>query len=158
MLITCIDFHVLSVILTKRSLTEYLIIHQGTKLMPKQPTNQELSQEIKGLSGQIQDILETINNYADQNDQRLDRIESKLGNHDSRFESIDARFNKIESKMVTKDYLDEKLMGLRGDLIVLMRQGNNKFLKLVDNLHQRKTITEACAQQIRSMEPFPQSS
>ena len=33
----------------------------------------------------------------------------------------DERFSKIEATMVTKDYLDDKLSDLRGDLVVLTR-------------------------------------
>jgi len=45
--------------------------------------------------------------------------------------------NKVEATMVTKDYLDDKLSDLRGDLVVLMRKEDKKL-------------------QLFSLEPFPQ--
>lgn len=71
---------------------------------------------------------------------------------------VDERFNKIESVMVTKDYLDEKLADLRGDLVVLIRKEDTKVKKLVDILLKRNIITEAESKEIFTMEPFAQIS
>lgn len=59
--------------------------------MSKQVTNEE--------------ILEAIHVFAEATDQR--------------FAAVDQRFIKIESQMVTKDYLDEKLWDLRGDMVAM---------------------------------------
>ena len=59
----------------------------------KEPTNYE--------------ILQAINSYATHNDQRWQKNEERL--------------TRMEALMVTKDYLDEKLADLRGDLVILMR-------------------------------------
>jgi hypothetical protein len=69
---------------------------------------------------------------------------------------VDERFNKIESVIVTKDYLDEKLADLRGDLVVLIRKEDTKVKKLVDILLKRNIITEAESKEIFTMEPFAQ--
>ena len=67
---------------------------------------------------------------------------------------VDEKFAKIEAVMVTKDYLDEKMADLRGDLVVLMRKEDTKVGKLVEVLKRRKVITEAEEKEILSMEPF----
>jgi uncharacterized protein YydD (DUF2326 family) len=69
---------------------------------------------------------------------------------------VDERFNKIEAVMVTKDYLDDKLADLRGDLVVLIRKEDTKVKKLVDILLKRNIITEAESKEIFTMEPFAQ--
>jgi hypothetical protein len=58
--------------------------------------------------------------------------------------------------MVTKDYLDEKLADLRGDLVVLIRKEDNKLKKLIDILCQHKLISSQEKKQILSLEPFAQ--
>lgn len=75
-----------------------------------------------------------------------------------RFDKVETRLDKIESTMVTKDYLDDKLADLRGDLVVLMRKEDTKVGKLIDVLKRRKVISEAETKEILSMEPFARIS
>ncbi|MFA6306229.1 MAG: hypothetical protein WCV70_00330 [Patescibacteria group bacterium] len=86
------------------------------------------------------EILEAINEFSTRVDERFDRLEGRVG--------------KIEATMVTKDYLDDKLGDLRGDLVVLMRKEDTKMIKLVEILKRRAVITEAEEKEILSMEPF----
>ena len=67
---------------------------------------------------------------------------------------VDERFEKIESTMVTKDYLDDKLSDLRGDLVVLVRKEDVKLGVLVEILKNKKVINEDDVKQISSLEPF----
>ncbi len=101
--------------------------------MSKEPNNKE--------------ILEAINVFSSDNDKQLHSIKNKL--------------QKIENKtnaLPTKDYLDEKLMNLRGDLIVLMRKEDTKLKELVKILKDKKVITTDEKKRVLSMEPFPQLS
>jgi hypothetical protein len=52
--------------------------------------------------------------------------------------------------MVTKDYLDDKLADLRGDLVVLIRRPNNKVDTLVDVLHEKHVINESDVRRVAS--------
>lgn len=72
------------------------------------------------------------------------------------FSSLEKRVIKIEATMITKEYLDEKLADLRGDLVVLMRKEDTKLKTLVDILTKKQVITDNDAKQILTMEPFPQ--
>ena len=96
--------------------------------MPKETTNEE--------------ILQAINGFADHTEKRFDKIETEV--------------TQIKVQMVTKDYLDDKLADLRGDLVVLMRKEDHKVAALVDILKQRKVLTDDDVKKIMSMEPFPQ--
>ena len=86
------------------------------------------------------EILEAINEFSN-------RVDEK-------FVKVDERLDKIKSTMVTKDYLDDKLADLRGDLVVLMRKEDTKMIKLVEILKRRAIITEAEEKEILSMEQF----
>lgn len=94
-------------------------------------------------------ILKAINDFADKTEQRFDKIESEVGD-------IKSEVGKIKSTMVTKDYLDEKLADLRGDLVVLIRKEDNKVKKLVEVLKRRRVISEAESKEVLAMEPFSQ--
>jgi uncharacterized protein YydD (DUF2326 family) len=89
-----------------------------------------------------QDILDAINEFSGQVDQR--------------FEGVDQRFQRIESQMVTKDYLDEKMADMRGDLVVLTRKEDQKVKVLVGKLLQKGVLSDDEATEILAMEPFPQ--
>ena len=74
---------------------------------------------------------------------------------DKRFEQVDKRFDKIEGEMVTKEYLDEKLADLRGDMVVLMRKGDRKLTHLVKILKNKQVLDQEEAEELLTMEPFP---
>ena len=93
------------------------------------------------------EILEAINEFSSKVDERFDKV-------DERFDKLEGRVGKIEVTMVTKDYLDEKMADLRGDLVVLMRKEDTKVVKLIEILKRRKIITEIEEKEILSMEPF----
>jgi len=88
------------------------------------------------------EILEAVNNFSTKMDSEIGDIKSEIGT--------------IKATMVTKDYLDDKLSDLRGDLVVLMRKEDTKLRTLVDVLKKRNIISNEDAQQILAMEPFPQ--
>lgn len=95
------------------------------------------------------DILNAINAFSSATDKRFEGI-------DKRFEGIDKRLTKIEATMVTKDYLDDKMSDLRGDLMVLIRKEDVKMKKLIEILSKRKLLSNKEVEEILSMEPFPQ--
>ncbi len=92
------------------------------------------------------------------NKEILEAINAFSGATDQRFSDIDKRFTKIEATMVTKDYLDDKLSDLRGDLVVLTRKEDLKVKKLVEILKKRQLLSDEEAKETLSMEPFPQLS
>jgi len=93
------------------------------------------------------EILEAINEFSSRVDERLDKV-------DKRFDNLEGEVGSIKATMVTKDYLDEKMADLRGDLVVLMRKEDTKVGKLIEILKRRKVITEIEEKEILSMEPF----
>ena len=87
------------------------------------------------------ELLEAINIFSSNVDERFDRLENRV--------------TKIEATMVTKDYLDEKLGDLRGDIVVMLRKGDRKLGALIAELLTRKLLDEDAAKRILAMEPFP---
>ena len=64
----------------------------------------------------------------------------------------------VKAQMVTKDYLDDKLTDLRGDLVVLMRKEDTKLIELIKTLHNKDILAEDEVKKILEMEPFPKLS
>lgn len=95
------------------------------------------------------EILQAINNYATKNDQQWSK-------NDERWTKNDERLDRIEATMVTKDYLDDKLSDLKGDLVVLMRKEDAKLKALIEILQRRNVISGEDVKTILSMQPFPQ--
>ena len=93
------------------------------------------------------EILEAINEFSTNVDKQFQQVKSEIG-------SIKSEIGSIKAIMVTKDYLDDKLADLRGDLVVLMRKEDTKMIKLVEILKRRAIITEAEEKEILSMEQF----
>jgi hypothetical protein len=96
----------------------------------------------------------TIDTLAGMMKKEFDIVGGRFDKVDERFDRIEGRVGKIEAGMVTKDYLDEKLADLRGDLVVLTRKEDTKVGKLIEVLKRRKVISEAEEKEILSMEPF----
>jgi len=70
-------------------------------------------------------------------------------------DALQGQINHIQNQMVTKDYLDEKLLDLRGDLVISMRKEDVKLSRLVELLKAKAVLNEDEAKEILSMEPFP---
>lgn len=97
------------------------------------------------------EILEAINDFSTKVDERFSGIENDIS-------GIKGEIVGIKNTMVTKDYLDEKIADLRGDLVVLLRKEDNKLGALITELLDRKVIDDAAARRILTMEPFTQTS
>jgi hypothetical protein len=85
----------------------------------------------------------------------FDESEGKMND---RFDEVERRLTKVEANMVTRDYLDDKMTDLRGDLVVLMRKEDNKLKTLIDILKEKRVISSDDEKRILAMEPFPELS
>lgn len=102
------------------------------------------------------DILEAISAFSSHVDQRFEKLESDVGALKSDVQSLKSDMHLVKSTMVTKNYLDEKLSDLRGDITILIRKEDTKVKALVDILCERKILSDEDKHRIFSMEPFAQ--
>ena len=56
------------------------------------------------------------------------------------------------------DYLDRRLLDLKGDLVVILKSEDRKLCALVELLVAKSVITTPEAHSIIKMQPFPQSA
>ena len=91
------------------------------------------------------EVLEAIHELANQVDQRFSDLETRM----------DKRFTKIEAVMVTKDYLDDKLADLKGDLIVKQRKIEDRINALVNVLSDKNLLQSADVKLLSDLRVFP---
>jgi len=94
-------------------------------------------------------VMEAIGEFSNKVDGRFERLEGQMDN-------MNGRLTRVESQMVTKAYLDDKLIDLKADLTIVMRKEDHKLEALTRLLAAKKVITKDDAEGILSLEPFPQ--
>ena len=94
------------------------------------------------------EILEAIGEFSNRVDQRLNSIEGDVA-------SLKGEVMAIKSTMVTKDYLDDKLLNMKGDMVVMMRKEDEKVKTLVQILKEKSVLSDADVKIIFALEPFP---
>jgi len=105
-----------------------------------------IDKRFEKMDNKIDDLITITKNSFEEQDKRIDK----------KFAEQDKKINSLKQTMVTKDYLDEKLSDLRGDLVVLTRKEDTKIKTLVNILSRNNTISEKDKEEIMAMEPFPE--
>ena len=104
----------------------------------------------------ISDVLEAVSGLSTNIDERFEGIDKHFEGIDKRLSHLEKDMTQVKATMVTKNYLDDKLYDLRGDLVVLMRKEDRKMVSLIEVLRTRKVISDEDAKSILAMELFPQ--
>lgn len=60
-------------------------------------------------------------------------------------------------KLDMMDSFDEKLVNLKGDLVVLMRGEDQKLVALIQVLKQKQVLNDVDVKQLLALQPFPQA-
>ncbi len=94
----------------------------------------------------IQDVLEAVNATSSAMEERF--LSAK--------QDLEKSQNKLKMDII--DAMDNKLVDLKGDLVILMRKEDKKVTALIGLLTERKIISMDDAKQLLGMEPFPQIS
>jgi hypothetical protein len=116
--------------------------------MKKEPTNQDILDVLQSFAGSVDDRFAKIDKKFEQIDKRFEQIDASFEQIDSRFVQIDKRFDRIEATMVTKEYLDDKLFEVRGEIVNLGRKQDRKMEIVVSELVKRKIFDDATAHRI----------
>lgn len=99
----------------------------------------------------ISEVLEAVNALSTHIDEQIKELKDDIT-------ELKSDMVLVKTSMVTKNYLDDKLADLRGDLVVLMRKEDKKVQSLIELLHAKKVISEEEARRILAMDLFPQVS
>ena len=69
------------------------------------------------LAENVQDLTDTVT-----------RMDTRVSSMESRVDGMDRRLIRVEATMVTKSYLDDKLIDLKGDLVKFVREEDAKVI------------------------------
>jgi len=107
-----------------------------------------------------EEILEIVNFIKDNavTSGEFNGLRGEFNGLRGEFNGLVGEVQKIKAEMVTKDYLDDKLADLRGDLVVLTRKEDGKVKELVKILQSKKVLNKSEVKRIFSMPPFPELS
>src|SRR3989344_4755544 len=112
-------------------------------------------------SATADDVLAAVNTFADETHQEFSNIKGEISGIKGEISGIKGEISgikgeiiSIKATMVTKDYLDEKMSDLRGDLVVMMRKEDTKLKTLVGVLKEKSVLDSNDVKRIYSMEPF----
>lgn len=126
--------------------------------------------EIKDRLGGVEGRLDHVTNRLGSVEDRLEGVEDRLGGVDGRLDHVENRLGSVENKMVTKEefkqemvkvvtkeYLDDKLSDLKGNLVGLVRKEDHKVDTVVTILHDHKVLTGQDLEQINQVGLFPKT-
>ena len=117
--------------------------------MTKEPTLADIALQLNVVTDEIRLLTETMSDFATNVDGRFERLETRMT-------GMETKMTEMEAVMVTKEYLDDKLANLRGDLVVLARKSDRKLSELVEELVHEGSLSRDAAHKIMALEPFPQ--
>ena len=101
------------------------------------------------------EILEAINVFSSAVDKQFGEIKSEMTEMKSEMTEMKSEMTEMKSVMVTKDFLQDQLGLLKGDLTVMMRGENKKIIALVEIMEKKQLLTRDEARAFYEMEPFP---
>ena len=104
------------------------------------------------------EILEAINSFANDTEKRFDKVDQRFDKVESDVSELKSDVGTLKDQMVTKDYLDDKLADLKGDLIILIKKEDKKLGELVEILREKNLLNDDDLKRILGMEPFPKIS
>ncbi len=96
--------------------------------MNHEPTNGELLTAIQSTNARVDDVLDVINHFANHVESELETIKSTMATKDDlarleyRMSGLEKKMDGLETRVVTKDYLDNKLADLRGEFVTSRRK------------------------------------
>ncbi|MFA4845264.1 MAG: hypothetical protein WC654_01765 [Patescibacteria group bacterium] len=112
-----------------------------------------LKEEVHDLIGFLQENMVVKEEFHGLRDQ-VQSIDSRVQTLDSRVQTLEVKINQVKLELI--DAMDEKMGTLKGDLIVMLRTADKKFVSLVELLGDDHVMSDKSVKSILAMQPFPQ--
>jgi len=119
-----------------------------------EPTNQDILEAINSYATNTDRRLERIEGRLDGIDGRLDKVEGRLDGIDGRLDKVEGRLTRVESQMVTKEYLDDKLADLKGDILTILRKEDRRVTALVEIMQKKNILNAEEVKYLETMQPL----
>ena len=77
-----------------------------------------------------------------------------LDNMDKRLGKVEKGLKIVRATMVTKDYFDDRLADLRGDIIILLRKEDRRIEYLIGKLREKNILDDKDIKKLESAQIF----
>lgn len=98
----------------------------------------------------LSDLFEVMTGFAAHVDANFVELKQEIG-------GLKHEVGRIEATMVTKNYLDDKLAQLRGEMMMTLRKEDTKVCALAGELVDNEALDKEAAARVCSLEPFPKT-
>jgi len=96
----------------------FVCMNKSEQRQPEEVSNKDILDAMNAFAQSVQERFEQIDQRFEQIDQRFEQIDQRFEQIDQRFEGLEGQVTRMGSQMVTKDYLDDKLGDLRGNITI----------------------------------------
>ena len=105
------------------------------------------------------DILETINTFASDVQEKFSKIDGQFSKIDGQFSKVDDQFSQIKKDLASTelkmiDFMDDKFANLEGVVTVRQRKQDNKVNRILDALERFELLPKDEVEAIRSIQIF----
>ena len=100
------------------------------------------------------ELIEFLGEKFERIDQRFIQIDQRFEQIDQKFFQIDQKFEGKFAQLPTKDYLDDKIGGLEGRLMVHFRKGDKKVNRLAEMLKHKRILSNQETSELKRIQNF----
>ena len=111
------------------------------------------SNDKQEILGAISELTETVNSFATNVQGQFEELEVKM---DKRFEKVESEIGIIKNSMVTKTFLEDKMLEYKGEIIAMVKGGDSKVNSVIETLEDKNVINKSESKRLISLSPFPQ--
>lgn len=112
------------------------------------------TEAIENLARMTKDQFDAIGKQVGNLESDVSTLKSDVGTLKSDVGTLKSDVGHLKSQMVTKEYLDDKLADLWGDVIVLFRKDDRRFLELVSTLEKRNGLSDNDVKRLDILRPL----
>lgn len=141
---------------TKNTVSNTPVSNQDV-LLAVQAIDHKLTDHIEESKQTHEDILSAVNASFTAVTTEIHDIKQDIGGIKVEIMGMKEEFKQEMVKVVTKEYLDDKLSDLKGDLVGLVRKEDHKVDTVVSILHDHKILTGQDLEQINQVGLFPKT-
>lgn len=101
-------------------------------------------------------IEDNINPQFEELNKKSDKLEEDIRHIKGDIQGVKEDVHGVKSQMVTKAYLDEKLIDLTGDFVVKLKKEDAKVNRLIEMMDGKKILDKKEIKELGKIKVFPQ--
>lgn len=119
-----------------------------------QPTNAEILDAINEYASRIEGDISSLKSDVGSLKDDVGSLKGDMSSLKTDMSSLKSEVIAMKALMVTKDYLDDKLADLRGDILTVIRKEDRRVTTLVEILQEKNVLSRDEALKLQAMQPL----